>query len=357
MKASDSGYFHRLAAQSPTEFWINNPTFAEGEAAVAAGAVCATTNPTYLSRLLKEEPEYVADLIDEASQEAHDDGRIADLVYQKAVVRLLKLFLPLYKKTGGRRGFVAVQGDPRVNSDPEAILEGAMRYVAIGENIIVKVPSWPAGAVALERLVERGIPTIATLGFSVDQAVYVAEVYRRALHRTRKPPGPCFVTFIAGVLDTYLVERSALQGNVVSADAIRQAGCEASRAAYRIYQSRAYEAILLGGGARGPHHFTELVGGELAITIGWNLAQQIIASGAAIIPRIDAATPESVLSELERHLPDFRKAYRENSLSPEEFHGFGPVSAFQGSFLAGMETILKAIAARKGPAASGITGR
>ena len=356
MNSPDPGYFHRLSEQSPTEFWINNSTFLEATAALAAGAVCATTNPTYLSRLLKEEPEYVAGLIDEASKETRDDDRVADLVYQRAVVRLLKLFLPLYQQTQGQRGFVAIQGDPRVNSDPDAILEGAVRYRQLGENIIIKVPSWPAGAVALEKLVEMGVPTIATLGFSVDQAVYMAEAYRRALHRTTKRP-PCFVTFIAGVLDTYLAEESAKRGNIVSKDAIRHAGCEASRAAYRIYISRGYEAILLGGGARGPHHFTDLVGGELAITIGWNLAQQIIESGAPIVPKIDEAAPSSILSELEAQLPDFRKAYRENSLQPAQFQDFGPVASFQGSFLAGTETLLKAISLRRNAAVLGKMGR
>jgi transaldolase len=356
MNASDPGYFHRLSGQSPTEFWINNATFSEAKGALAAGAVCATTNPTYLSRLLKEEPDFVADLIDEALKETNDDDRIADLVYQKAVARLLRLFLPLYEQTQGQRGFVAIQGDPRVNTDPDAILESAIRYRDLGENIIIKVPSWPAGAVALEKLVEMGFPTIATLGFSVDQAVYMAEAYRRALNRFKTRPS-CFVTFIAGVLDTYLGEISAQKGNIVSNNAIRHAGCEASRAAYRIYKARGYEAILLGGGARGPHHFTELVGGELAITIGWNLAQQIIESGVPIVSRIDAETPGSILSELETHLPDFRKSYREHSLQPEEFHDFGPVASFQGSFLAGMETLLKGISSRRSTTVLGKVGR
>ena len=122
MNASDPGYFHRLSEQSPPGFGINNATFSEGKAALAAGAVCATTNPTYLSRLLTQEPDCVADLIDEASKETNDDDRIAGLVYRKAVARRLKLFLPLYEQTQGQRRFVAIQGDPRANTDPDAIL-------------------------------------------------------------------------------------------------------------------------------------------------------------------------------------------------------------------------------------------
>jgi transaldolase len=346
MKTSNPGYFHRLTQQSPTEFWINNPTFEEAKAALAAGAVCATTNPTYVSRLLKEEPDYIADLIDAASREAANDDLIADLVYQKAVARLQQLFLPLFERTNGHHGYVAIQGDPRSNSDPDAILESANRYRKLGENIIIKVPSWPAGAVALEKLVELGFPTIATLGFSVDQAVYMAEAYRRALKRSKKRP-LCYVTFIAGVLDGYLAEISAQRANIVSQEALRHAGSEASRAAYRIYKSRGYEVFLLGGGARAPHHFTELVGGELAITIGWSLAYQIIEADGPIVPRIDAGTPTSIISKLESHLPEFRNSYREHSMQPEDFHDFGPVASFQASFLAGIEAVLKSISLRR----------
>jgi transaldolase len=148
----DEEYFHRVAAHTPTEFWINNPTFSEAEAALQAGASGATTNPTYLPRLLKEEPAYVAGIIDEALIETDDADRAADLIYQKAVARLQRLFEPMYAQTRGRFGYVAIQGDPRLNTDPDAILEGALRYRELGDNVIIKVPSWPAGAVALEKL-------------------------------------------------------------------------------------------------------------------------------------------------------------------------------------------------------------
>jgi transaldolase len=355
MDTQDNGYFHRLSKQTRTEFWINNATLAEAESALSAGAVCATTNPTYLARLLKEEPAYVPKLIDETLQETDDDSQVADLIFQKAVARLQKVFYPLYQRTQGRYGYVAIQGDPRQNTNPDAIFEGALRNRQLGENIIIKVPSWPAGATALERLVEVEIPTIATLGFSVDQAVYMAEAYRRALKKSQTRP-VCYVTFIAGVLDTYLAELSAQKGNMVPREAIQQAGCAATRVAYKIYKSRGYEAILLGGGARGSHHFTELVGGEMAITIGWNLAHQIIETDAPIVTRINAETPPPIVAELEAHLPDFRKSYCEHSLRPEEFYDFGPVAAFQSTFLTGVETLLKAIALRRSSAAYGKVG-
>jgi transaldolase len=345
MNATGEGYFHRVARQTATEFWINNPTLKEAELALGAGAVGATTNPTYLSRLVREEPEYVAGLIDAALQLTNDMDRAADLVYQQAVARLQRLFEPLYTTTEKRFGYVAIQGDPRLNTDSQAILEGAFRYRQLGGNIIVKVPSWPAGAVALEKLAGMGIPTIATLGFSVDQAAYMAEACQRGIEASGIR-APCYVTFIAGVLDDYLTRVMTPAGGIAPIDLIQHAGCTATRAAYRLYKDRGYEARLIGGGARGPHHFTELVGGDMAVTIGWTIAQQILESGGQVKSRIGARTPRSIVAGLEARFPDFCKAFEVRSLRPEEFHDFGPVAWFQESFINGTNVLLRAIDAR-----------
>ena len=82
---------------------------------------------------------------------------------------------------------MAIQGDPRVNNDSDAIIESALQYRQIGENIIIKVPATPVGAYALKQLIKSGIPVIATLGFSVAQAVFMAETYREAQNKQRHP--------------------------------------------------------------------------------------------------------------------------------------------------------------------------
>lgn len=343
MNSHKTGYFHCVVSETPTKFWINNATLQEVKQGIAAGAVCATTNPTYLPRLLKEEPDYVQSLVEKSLEETNNDSVVADIVTQNAISRIQKLFYPIYERTKGREGYVAIQGDPRVNNDPDAIIESALRYRQIGENIIIKVPSTPVGAYALKQLIVYRIPVIATLGFSVAQAVYMAEAYREALRQT-KTSSVCYVTFIAGILDTYLSEKAEREGIIIGKELIQQAGCSATRAAYRIFKERRYEAILLGGGARGAHHFTELVGGDIAITIGWNLAHQLIEDDSSVVCHIDAKIPKHVLSELEDKLPDFHKAYYEKALLPEEFREFGPVVSFQNSFLTGYSQLLDFIA-------------
>ena len=42
-----SDYFHRVAEQTPTVLWVNNPTLAQAQTALEAGAMGISTNPTY----------------------------------------------------------------------------------------------------------------------------------------------------------------------------------------------------------------------------------------------------------------------------------------------------------------------
>ena len=346
--ASPNTYFHRVAKQTPTRLWVNNAMPHEAESALQAGAVGASTNPTYPSKL---EPGYLNGLIDGLIGDPHSDDWVAEEVYRRAVTRLQGVFLPLYRKSGGRLGHVAIQGDPRVNTDPDAIMGGALRYFKeMDENIIVKVPATPEGAEVLEKLTAMGYPTIATMGFSVDQAIYMAEAHRRGLAKTEKHP-VCYITYIAGILEDYLKAENAKQGSPVSDDAIEQAGCAGHRAAYRVYRERKYEAILIGGGARGVHHFTDLVGGDMAITIGWSLLEDLVRRDEPVESHIEDSTPSEVVSALDRHFPDFGRAYRENSLRPEEFGAFGPVVFFQRAFLKGVDLLLKAIRERRAAAA------
>ena len=336
-----SDYFHRIAGQTPTRLWINNATPAQAGAALELGAVGATTNPTYAARLLREDPESIA-LLEQAIRETNSDDEAADRFLMAAVSRLMDVFLPIHERTRGAFGHVAIQGDPRVNADTDAILDGASRYLALGENIIIKVPATSAGARALEELTSMNVPTIATLGFSVDQALCMADAYGKASEKSGNQPR-CYVTYIAGILDECLAEDSEMLGHPVPGAWVDQAGCQGTRVAHRLFRERGYEAVLMGGGARGARHFTELVGGNLHITIGWSLADELARGDGPVEERIDTEISEEVEAGLAVHLPDYVRASRPGSLRPDEFVGFRPVAAFQRTFLDAVDVMLDTI--------------
>lgn len=341
-----SGYFHRVAEQTPTRFWINNPSSDDMERAISAGAVNVTTNPAYCSKLLKSDSDYVRSVIDGVVRERRDDGPSADLVYQRCASRIMERFLPLYRESGGSWGYVTIQADPREDNDANAVIEAARRYRRLGENFMAKIPVIPAGLEAMEVLIAEDMPICATEVFSIAQAICICELYQRTAEKSGKHP-PFYVTHITGIFDQYLQRVMKRDDISISPDVLKHAGCAVARKEYRILKERGYEGTMLGGGARGMQHFTEFVGGDVHITINWSTAQELIDTDPDVVPRVDIETPADVLDELTAKLPDFAKAFDDDGLSVDEFEDFGPVQMFRDNFLEGYYLLLAQIAARR----------
>lgn len=347
------GYFHHVTRQSPTRLWINNPTCEEANKAIAAGAISCTTNPTYSMKqlLVESEHDYILSIIDEVIKETEDDSRAADLIQQKLAKRIMDKFLPLYEKNPGKQGFVSIQGDPLADDDPDHIIDEGLRYRNLGKNFITKIPATKAGLKALEALIPEDMPMIATEVMGIAQAIYVCEMYQRVSKECGKSP-PFYLTHITGIFDEHLSNVVKREGIEISPDALWQAGCIVARKQYRIFKERGYPGTMLGGGARGLHHFTEMVGAEMHITINWKgTADKLIESDPPVVYRINTPAPQYVIDELLEKIPDFRRAYLEDGLSIEEFAGFGPVDLFRSSFVKGWNYLLKTIKERRKKAA------
>ena len=341
-----SEYFHRVTAETSTRMWINNPSGTEMEQGIAAGAINCTTNPAYCSKLLDSDPDYIRDVIDEVIRETSDHDIAADRVYQEASARVMARFLPLYEESQGACGYVTMQGDPRQDEDTEAIVQAALRYRRLGRNFMTKIPVITGGMEAIEACVEEDIPVCATEVFSMAQAISICDLYQRAAERTGNHP-PFYVTHITGIFDEYLGKVAKREGIQISPAVLSQAGCALARNEYRMLKERGYETTMLGGGARGTHHFTEMVGGDVHVTINWSTAQELIEADGAVVSRIDAETPQSVIDELIERFDDFRKAYYEDALPVEEYADYGPVQLFRNAFLKGWYLLLAEVSDRR----------
>jgi transaldolase len=336
-------YFHRVQAETPTRMWINNPTADDTRRAIAAGAVSCTTNPSYCAKLLQTEPEYLRGLIAETVTEIKDNDEAAEQIYHRASARILELFRPVYEQSGGTMGFVTIQDDPRCDDDAEHIMDVTMRCRKLGPNFMTKIPVIASGIAAIEELVARNIPICATEIFAVSQAIHMCEVYERAAKRSGNYP-PFYLTHITGIFDQYLAEVVKAEKIGIPPEILRQAGCVIARKEYQLVKERGYHATLLGGGARGTHHFTEFVGGAMHITINWSTADELIAADPPVVSRIDAPTPTEVVEELRAKIPGFRRAFDEDGLAVREFADFGPLMFFKTMFLNGYARLLDAVA-------------
>ncbi|MFB3902683.1 MAG: transaldolase family protein [Acidobacteriota bacterium] len=343
-----NGYFHRVTEQTPTRLWVNNPTAADADAAIRAGAVSCTTNPTFSAVMLRSESERprTLALIDSVLSRTADDHEAADLVQQALVKGVMEKFLPLHQNRPGIEGFVSIQGNPHRDENPGHIVGEALRYRELGENFIAKIPITRAGLDAIEILIGEGIPIIATEVFAISQMIETCELYRRVSERTGCKP-PFYVTHISGIYDEYLMKVGRETGSNVPPQLLQQAGCTIARRQYRLMRERNYPGILLGGGARGTHHFTELVGGEVHVTLNWSTIKEILEADCAVVSRIEHQAEEAVIEALTAELSDFRKAFVDDGLAVDEFAGFGPLQYFRGMFIKGWDTLLATIKERR----------
>ena len=341
-------YFDDVLKACGTEFWINNPSLDELRMALDAGAVGVASNPTYIATLLKVEPEFVHRTIDElvADSDTDADEEIAARLFRKAVSRPLSLCEPLFRESQGRFGYAAIQGNPRRNDDPDFLLREAEGFRDLGDNIIIKMPSTVAGAQVLEELTARGWSTIGTMCFSVSQYIYMAEAHRRGLARTDKNPR-CLITMLPGMFSEYLAEDAARRGIEVADDALFEAGIATARVAYRIHRERGYDAIVLSGGSRSMTHWTELLGPNFGITLSGKLTADLIDAHPEIVPRLEAESPQNVVTEMRDTFPDFLKACDVGAMEPEEFRPYGPVVRFQNALSSGFECVIEEIASRR----------
>ncbi len=342
-------YFMRVTEQSPTMFWINNPTLEQADLAIENGALGCTNNPSYTQKMIDHpaEGEYALKVLDDTLQDVSDD-RAAAIEFQARMVKpIAEKFMPLFERSGGEHGFVSIQGDPFADDDSQDIIRQALDNRKISPNICCKIPLTEPGLEAIPELVPMNVPMNSTEIFGVSQLVALAEIYEKVARASGKWP-MMYMSHIAGIYDDYL--RNYVQENDVkiSSDVLHQAGLAVARKVYRIMTERAYKCVFIGGGARGLHHFTEMVGGRVCITINWvGTADKLLEQNPPVVYRLFNPVPQKVIDELMDKLPDFKNGYLEDGLTVEEFEEFGPVQLFKSSFTKSWRRVLEIIRERR----------
>jgi transaldolase len=133
------------------------------------------------------------------------------------------------------------------------------------------------------------------------------------------------------------------EGIDIQPEVLAQAGCAVARKQFRLMQEQGYPGIMLGGGARGIHHFTEMVGGAVHVTINWSTAKELLDANPPVVSRMDADVRRTVIDELCAKFPDFRKAWLDKGLRTEEFKDFSPLQYFRHMFIKGWDTLVQTI--------------
>jgi transaldolase len=345
----NNGYFHRVARLTPTKFWINNPTRHEADLAIAAGATGCTCNPSYTQKMIDhpEEGPYALAILDQVMREAPGDVEAVAEFQRRLVAPICATFMPMFEASGAELGYVSIQGDPIREHDANVIINEAHANLKTAPNVCCKIPTTGSGLRAMQTLIPEGTPINATEIFAVRQGVDLGELYERLVPKDAKGP-KLWYSHIAGIYDDHLKAYAEQHGVVIYPDLLMQAGLAASRKLYGIVKERGYRMSFIGGGARGLHHFTELVGGDVNLTINWKgTADVLLAQDPPVIYRMFNPVPQHVLDELMAKLPDFKRGYEDDGIHVGEYDEFGPVELFRSSFVTSWQRVLDLIHARR----------
>ncbi len=340
----------KMAATTPTDYWNDSSSIQELTYAVARGATGATSNPTIVGEVLKNEfhlwRERITQLVDMHPTWTEDE--LAMQVYREISVRGAEVLLPVFEREDGRKGRLSIQTNPKLYRDPDRLTEQAIEFAGLAENMQVKVPATRAGVQAAEEATAVGANINVTVCFTVPQAVALAEAIERGLIRresggedvSRMSP---VITMMVGRLDDWiqiLVKRDNL---LVAPGVPHWAGIACLKKAYPVFQERGYRSRLLAAAYRHHLHWTEFVGGDLVLTMPHAWQQRFNDSGFDPQPRMNEPVPPRIVNELYERVPDFRRAYDADGMSVAEFDSYGATVRTLRGFIASYQDLVVTI--------------
>ena len=332
-----------------TEVWNDSCSCAELQYAIDNGASGATTNPVIVGNVLKKElpqwEETIKTII--ADHPAYTEDEAAWDVIKVLGAKASKLLLPMFEASQGQKGRISFQTNAKYYRSKDKMVEQACELAAVVPNSQIKAPTSKAGVEAFEELTYRGISINATVSFTCAQAIAVAEAVERGLARREAEGLPTaemhpVCTIMAGRTDDYLKAWVKQHDVLISAEALDMAGVAVVKNAYRLYQERGYRAKLLVAAFRNQHHWEEFIGGDIVLTITSDWQRKYNGSDVEIKNNIDTPVESKLMEELMK-LDEFKKAYLEDGLKPEEFEHYGAFLATMNQFLGGYDDLVRLI--------------
>jgi transaldolase len=200
----------------------------------------------------------------------------------------------------------------------------------------------------MEEASYRGVSVNTTVCFSVAQALAAGEAIEKGLKRREaegldiESMGPV-VTVMMGRVEDWLRVQTERDGIVADPAALPWSGVAVFKRAYGIFRERSYRARLLGAAIRHHLHWSELIGGDVVITMPSNWQKRFNASDIEVRPRMDDPVEPAIVAELSAHFPDFVRAFEPDGLTRAEFDTFPPTTRTIRAFIASYHELLHAV--------------
>jgi transaldolase len=338
---------YQTATTTPTDYWNDSCSVTELTYAIENGAVGATTNPTIVLEVLKKEMPLWKDRIYQiiSDHPAWSEELVTWKLIEEMAVKGAELLAPVFQKRNHTCGRISIQTNPANYRNTKAIVEQAIHFNTLAPNMQVKIPATRAGIQAVEEATYQGVNINATVSFTVPQSIAVAKAVERGLNR-RKSEGKDIAemtpvcTIMIGRLDDWLQVLIKRDGIPTNPGYVHWAGIAALKRAYAIFHERGYRTRLLGAAYRHHMHWSELIGGDIVLTIPYAWQVQFNNSDIPVIDRFKNPVAEDILKELLKRFPDFRRAYEPDGLALEEFDTFGPTVRTLRTFISSYHDLM-----------------
>ncbi|MFH1446202.1 MAG: transaldolase family protein [Chloroflexota bacterium] len=321
---------HQTVSTTSTDYWNDSCSLEELTYAIDNGAVGATTNPTIVLNVLKKEMALWTDRIHQIINEnpLWSEVEVTWKLVEEMAVRGAGLFLPAFEREMGKKGRLSIQTNPSLYRNAKAICDHAIHFNTLAPNMQVKVPVTKAGIKAIEEATFQGVSINATVCFTVPQAIAVAEAVEKGLERrisakllVSEMSPVC--TIMIGRTDDWMKIVCKRDGIDVDPAIMDWAGIACIKNAYRIYNQRGYRTRLLAAAYRHLGHWSELIGGDVILTIPYEWQLQINASDIEVIERMQNPVNPKHIDTMIANIPDFHRAYESDGMTIEEFDTYG----------------------------------
>ena len=335
---------------TPTDYWNDSCSVEELTYAIERGAVGATTNPNIVLNVLNKEMHLWRERIYQiiAENATWSELEVAWKLIEEMAVNGARMLQPAWERYEGRKGRLSIQTNPMFYRNWQAIVDQARHFDTLEPNMQVKMPVTQAGVRAVEESTYHGVNVNATVSFTVPQAVAVAEAVERGLNRRaaegrdiRHMAPVC--TIMIGRTDDWIKVVAKRDGIDIDPSYLDWAGIAVFKNAYRIWQERGYRVRLLAAAYRHLGHWSELIGGDIVLTIPYEWQVKINASDIPVVERMQNPVAPQIVGALYEKIPDFRRAYDADGMTVDEFDSYGATVRTLRSFIAAAHDLMAVV--------------
>ncbi len=283
---------------------------------VETGVRGATSNPTIFHQAMSSTTAYDQDILDLLEADPQTSApTLYDWLTIKDIRMAADVLRPVYDSSRGDDGYVSLEVSPHLAYDTKDTIEAARHlWTEVDRpNLMIKVPATEAGIPAIEQLIAEGINVNATLLFSVDRYLEVAEAYVRGIARQEEPRrvasvASFFVSRVDAKVDPLLEaigtpDALALRGKIAIANAkmayrkFKEIFHGERFAAQRRRNARVQRPLWASTGTKNPAYsdvlyVESLIGPETVVTIPTTTLDAFLAHGE-VLPTLESKWEEA----------------------------------------------------------------